>query len=407
MSFSADVTPVRTPGRLWAAAAALALLAGCSEPLDFDLRGKVGGFSTAEAARAVNTADRPDADARGIISYPSYQVAVARRGDTVGDVATRIGLPPEDLARYNGVQPQDKLREGEILALPRRVSEPPAGGPGSIDIATLAGSAIEAAPATTPSTVQTAPLAPATTTAAAPASNGTASSPRPQPRVEPVRHKVVRGETAYTVSRLYQVPVKALAEWNGLGPDFAIREGQYLLIPVKDQPAPRRNVPDTQVTAPGAGSPTPTPPSAVAPLPDEKVEAKAPEPPKVAVEKPSKPSGAAMAMPVTGGKIVRAYTKGKNDGIDISAAAGTAVTAADAGTVAAITQDADQVPIIVIRHASNLLTVYANVEKIVVNKGDQVKRGQKLAQLRGGSEAYLHFEVRDGFESVDPAPYLR
>lgn len=396
---------IATPRRLLAATATLALLAGCSEPLDYDLRGRLGSFSTAEAARGVNTADRPEPDARGIISYPSYQVAVARRGDSVTDVANRISLPPEELARFNGVQPTDRLRQGEVLALPRRVSEPPAGTAGSIDIATLAGTAIEAAPDTTPapSTVQTSALEP------------TASSPRPQAkpqakpeRVEPIRHKVERGETAYTISRLYQVPIKALAEWNGLGPEFAIREGQYLLIPVKDQPAPRRALPTpAPVTAPGAGSPTPTPPSASQPLPDEKIAAEAPEPPKVTVEKPSKPSGAAMAMPVSGGKIIRDYAKGRNEGIDISAAPGTSVTAAEAGSVAAVTEDADQVPIVIVRHDSNLLTVYANVEKIAVKKDDPVKRGQKLAQLRAGDEAYLHFEVRDGFESVDPAPYLK
>lgn len=385
------------PRRLWAATAVLALLAGCSEPLDFDLRGNVGSFSTAEAARSVNTVDRPDPDARGIISYPSYQVAVARRGDTVADVAARIGLPPEELARYNGVQPSDPLRQGEVIALPRRVSEPPAGTPGSIDIATLAGSAIDASPNTTPSpsAVETAPLEPAQ------------PAPKPQERVEPIRHKVERGETAYTLSRLYQVPIKALAEWNGLGPDFAIREGQYLLIPVKDQPAPSRAVPQTEVTPPGSGSPTPTPPSASAPLPDEKIAATAPEPPKVSVGKPSAPTSAAMAMPVSGGKIIRDYAKGRNEGIDIAAAPGSAVAAAEAGTIAAITEDADQVPIVVIRHDANLLTVYANVDKIAVKKGDRVKRGQKLAQLRAGDEAYLHFEVRDGFESVDPAPYLK
>jgi murein DD-endopeptidase MepM/ murein hydrolase activator NlpD len=245
--------------------------------------------------------------------------------------------------------------------------------------------------------VETAPLDPA------------AASPRPQPkpeRVEPIRHKVERGETAYTISRLYRVPIKALAEWNGLGPDFAIREGQYLLIPVKDQPAPRRPVPETNVTPPGSGSPTPTPPSAVAPLPDEKIAAKAPEPPEVSVGEPSQPSDAAMAMPLPGGKIIRAYAKGRNEGIDISGTPGSAVSAAESGTVAAITEDADQVPIVVIRHDANLLTVYANVDEIAVKKGDKVKRGQKLAQLRAGDEAYLHFEVRDGFESVDPAPYL-
>ena len=62
--------------------AALAILAGCEGPLDYDLRGQVGGFSTADAARGV-TANRPAPDARGVITYPNYQVAVAQRGDTV------------------------------------------------------------------------------------------------------------------------------------------------------------------------------------------------------------------------------------------------------------------------------------------------------------------------------------
>ena len=83
------------------------------------------------------------------------------------------------------------------------------------------------------------------------------------------------------------------------------------------------------------------------------------------------------------------------------------MTAAAAGIVAAITADADKVPIIVIRHPDNLLTVYANVENITVKKGDSVSRGQQLASLRGGDNAYVHFEVRDGFDSVDPSPYLQ
>ncbi|GHG79423.1 LysM peptidoglycan-binding domain-containing protein [Pseudodonghicola xiamenensis] len=409
MSFPVDLPAGVIPSRrLLLAAAGLALLAGCSEPLDFDLRGNLGGFSTAEAARSVGTANRPQPDTRGIISYPSYQVAVSRRGDTVASVAQRIGLPADELARFNGVTPSDTLRPGEVLALPRRVSEPAAGSPGSIDIATLAGNAIDASPVTPPKQVETTSLSPASGGSSANTSTAApASTKAPQQRVEPIRHKVARGETAYTISRLYQVPVKALGEWNGLGSDFAIREGQYLLIPVKNQPAPKRNLPAIDDTPPGVGSPTPPPPSSVEPLPDEKISAKAPEPPKVSVGKPSKPSSAAMGMPVSGGKIIRAYSKGKNDGIDISGTAGSPVMAAEGGTVAAITQDADQVPIIVLRHDANLLTVYANVGAITVNKGDQVKRGQKLAELRPGAEAYLHFEVRDGFESVDPTPYLK
>lgn len=374
--------------RLGIAAAALALLAGCDKPLDFDLRGKLGVFDTSGAAQAVGTSARPQPDARGIISYPGYQVAVARRGDSVADVAGRIGLPAADLARFNGLKPESTLHAGEVLALPRRVAEP-ALAAGEVDIASLATSAIDSAPDTTPG-VEATPLAPA----AAPPAAGP----------EPVRHQVARGETAYTISRLYQVPVKALAEWNGLGSDFTIREGQYLLIPVRNQPPPRSAA--APVSAPGQGSPTPTPPSASAPLPDEKVDPKPPEKPRVSVGEPSRPGTARMAMPV-GGKIVRSYAKGRNDGIDIAGSPGTVVVAAADGTVRAVTADADRIPIIVVDHGDNLLSVYANLDRIAVARGDTVKRGQKLAQLRDGDNAYVHFEVRKGFDSVDPMPYLK
>ncbi|QBF31382.1 peptidoglycan DD-metalloendopeptidase family protein [Thalassococcus sp. S3] len=373
--------------------AACLAIAGCTEPLDFDLRGNLGGFSTAPAARTA-TAERPQADARGVISYPNYQVAVARRGDTVADVASRVGVDAGALARFNGIDVDVGLRDGEVLALPARVSEPAPGTPGAIDITTLAGNAIDNAPATTP--VETTTLEPSPA-AAAPVAQ------------EPVRHKVERGETAFTIARLYNVPVRSLGEWNGLGSDFAIREGQFLLIPVASQTPPRRGAAGAaDVTQPGSGSPTPTPPSSTTPLPDEQVQAadtpSEAEPP-VDVGTPSRSSGAAMALPVQG-RIIRDYAKGRNDGIDIASDPGTPVAAAADGTVAAITEDANNVPIIVVRHPDNVLTVYANVDGIAVNKGDQVKRGQKLAQLREGDNAYVHFEVREGFESVDPTPYL-
>jgi len=106
------------------------------------------------------------------------------------------------------------------------------------------------------------------------------------------------------------------------------------------------------------------------------------------------------------GNIVRDYEKGKNDGIDIAAAPGTPVVAAAAGTVAAITEDTNGVPIIVVKHPDNLLTVYSNIGNVTVAKGDSVARGGKLAEIRKDGTAAVHFEVRDGFDSVDPGPYL-
>ena len=85
---------------------------------------------------------------------------------------------------------------------------------------------------------------------------------------------------------------------------------------------------------------------------------------------------------------------------------GAVVVAAESGTVAAITRDTEQVPIVVIRHSGNLLTVYANITGITVKKGDKVSRGQTIAKVRDGNPSFVHFEVRKGFDSVDPLPYL-
>ncbi len=375
-------------------------LAACDKPLDLDLRGAFGNApSTAEAARNATTS-RPQPDARGIISYPGYQVAVAERGDTLASLARRIGADPGEVARFNGMQTGDPLRKGEIIALPSRVAEPlggPIQTPSGVDIDSLAGDAIRRADA---QAVTTSDLPPAT--GAAPTQVG----------AEPVRHKVERGETAFSIARLYNVSIRSLADWNGLGSDFSVREGQFLLIPVAlpgEQTDPFNEADIATVTPPGAVSPTPTPPSASKPLPIEETKPVAAPVEKVAApdlgKTETKSSTARMSFPVKG-DIIREYAKGRNEGIDISATPGAPVVAADAGTVAAITEDTNGVPIIVVRHAGSLLTVYSNVDALTIKKGDSVSRGQKLAEIRRTGTPALHFEVRDGFESVDPMSFL-
>ncbi|MEO1704758.1 MAG: peptidoglycan DD-metalloendopeptidase family protein [Pseudomonadota bacterium] len=354
-------------------------VAGCD---DFDLRDNVGGFDTSSAATSA-TAPRPEPDARGVISYPGYQVVVAGRGDSVAAVASRLNLDAEELARFNGIGTDVTLRQGEIIALPRRVAE---STESSVDIADLAGAAIDAAPADplrTPAVVETETL------------------PSAEQGPEPVRHKVERGETAFTISRLYNVPVRQLGEWNGLGPDLMIREGQFLLIPVANAAPPAQ----TSVTAPGAGTAAPTPPSAATPVPDTDAEplapVEAPEPAPVAA-----PADEGEFLTPVAGTVIRGYAPGRNEGVDFAAPAGTRVNAAEDGTVAAITRDTNNVAIIVIRHDGNLLTVYTQVDDLRVERGDRVRRGEQIASIKAGDPSFLHFEVRDGLESVDPALYL-
>lgn len=402
----------RRPLTLTIALTSAAVLAGCSGPIDFDLRGKMGGRVDTSQAALSATADRPRPDDRGVISYPNYQVAVAQRGDTLTTLAERVGLPPAELARYNGVKVDDPLRRGEVIALPRRVEEPsPATGAATtgpirpaaeVDVTTLASAAIDRAPAT-------------------PAR----SAPAPQSGTEPVRHKVERGETAFTIARLYNVTPRALAEWNGLDRDFTLREGQFLLIPVAlpdAPPAAADTTEDTEVTDPGSGSPTPVPPSAVKPLPAVTPPAAVaqkptvPEAPEVVETKPAAPVAdigqaatrprGEMLMPAAG-KIIREYTKGRNEGIDIGAPAGTVVKAAASGQVAAITRNDDNVQIVVIRHPDDVLTIYTHLDGLSIAKGDAVSRGQTIGKVRNGSPSFLHFEVRQGFDSVDPMLFLQ
>lgn len=372
----------------------LLALTACEDGFDLDMRGGLGNkFDTTDAA--INaTRNRPTPDERGVITYPNYQVAVAKRGDTVAELAARVGVDAEELARYNGLSPDTKLRRDEVLAMKSPVSTLPGtalsqqpSSPGAVDITALAQGAIDSTPVTTTNLPAAAPAGP-----------------------EPVRHRVERGETAFTIARLYNVSVRSLADWNGLDSNFTLREGQFLLIPVAKDNTAAAPVPLAPTTAPGTGSPTPTPPSAVKPLPEEKpVSAATPvaTPPAPELPKPTKTSSSAkMSFPVQG-PIIREYTKGKNDGIGIGSNAGTPVKAAAAGTVAAITENTDNLPIIVVKHPDNLLTVYANVDGIKVKKGDSIQRGQQIAKVRSGGSDFLHFEVRKGFDSVDPLPYLQ
>jgi murein DD-endopeptidase MepM/ murein hydrolase activator NlpD len=354
-------------------------------------------FTSSNTLRQIGpaTSDRPQPDQNGVISYETYQVVVAKRGETLNKIAKRLGLDPIALARKNGIRPEDSLRNEEVIVLPKNVrigsgdiTSTPLDQTGTVDIAQLAQTAIDGA---APQKFQR-PV-------------GIKTVKVSQTGTDPIRHKVERGETAFTISRLYDVSVRSLADWNGLDQEFSVREGQYLLIPVGIIQREKTAV----VSKPGQGSITPVPPSSTKAMPapaavTAPIEAIMP-PLSLQQTKPALAT-ARMVYPING-KVIREYVKGKNDGIDMSGSAGGDIVAAANGIVAAITADADQVPIMVIKHPDNVLTVYANANNIIVKKGDSVSRGQKIAELPQKAPISLHFEVRKGFNSVDPMEYLR
>ena len=356
--------------RLTSGCAILSLVAACGGSFDPDMRGYGNGFTTANAA--------------------------ANAG-----MVNPAGAVP--------VQPEFTAPTTTLAAA-------------QTDVTAIAGAALDRAGnvTTQPMTsAQTAAPAAQTTPAAAPA---TQNLPFGTMSAEPIRHIVARGETAYTIARLYNVPVGDIAAWNSLSSDLAVREGQTLLVPIAGGTPPSAAA--APVTQPGQGSPTPVPPSASQPLPPPAAPATTVTPPattpaatattpapaaspapNLGAQQTTTSSSARLAMPAQG-SIIRAYAAGRNEGIDIGAAAGSEVKAADAGTVAAVTTNTDGVQIVVIRHSDGLMTVYTHLDNLTVQKDSTVARGQTIGRVRAGNPSYLHFEVRRGMASQDPTQFL-
>ena len=360
---------------------------GVLSNLDFDLRGNE--YDTSDAVRkAMKT--RPLPDSRGIISYATYEVAVARKGDTIKSIAERLGLKSQNIAAYNGMSSLEKLNDGQLISLPNRTDKRKfqlknsTSNRNEVNVTELASTAIETATS----------------------KKKVIKKSTSEQENEPIRHKVSRGETAFTISRLYNVSIRSLADWNGLDSNYTIREGQYLLIPL-----PRdKIVTEVATVKPGKNSKTPSPPSSAEalpePIPKENLETTSGKSKSSNQPENIEPSNTGQFSYPVNGKIIRDYVKNKTDGIDISAPEGTPIIAAEKGIVAAITSDTQEVPIIVLKHEGNLLTVYAGIGDIGVKEKEKVLKSQLIGKIRPGNPSFLHFEVRRGFESIDPMEFL-
>ena len=352
---------------------------------DFDFRGN--SFDTSDAALQA-TQSRPKANELGIISYPTYQIAVARRDDTIESMAERLGQNPGELARYNGLAEGERLRNGEVLALPRTGSR---GGQ-------YLESSDEIEETTLSKDINVLELADNALKVAGGSANNQLdrTSSDAKNLMDPIKHNVVRGETVFTISRLYNISVRSLADWNGLDSDYTLREGQILIIPLVDKKATKNTQKEIDESA------VPAPPSSKKPQPRN---VNTQEFSKSIDTKISVPENGKMAYPLEG-LVIREYSKNINDGIDFTARAGTKVVAADTGLVATVTEDINQIAIVVLKHPGNILTVYANLTNIKVSTNQNVNRGDILGEIPDGDPPYLHFEIREGFESVDPLEYL-
>ncbi|MEL6678357.1 MAG: LysM peptidoglycan-binding domain-containing protein [Pseudomonadota bacterium] len=206
-------------------------------------------FRGSDPTNGQPAAANPAGDPRGIITYATYQAVQVQPGDTMQSIADRVGAPLDELLSYNGLDRSYIPTPGETIVLPPRADRYGVGAantaaPGGTGWSPeRVGAAIERA---------TVPAA----TVPAPVVGGAPAGPDPSvPRdgVTPVRHVVGPSETLFSIARLYDVSVTALAGWNRIGGDFAVSPGETIYVPLQDE-ASRATPAPTVVGAPTVGA---------------------------------------------------------------------------------------------------------------------------------------------------------
>lgn len=185
------------------------------------------------------------------------------------------------------------------------------------------------------------------------------------------------GETLATVAQSADVPLADLLEINGLTDPAEARPGR--LIYVLASPG----------AAAGPGEEGALPPLATTRTP--------------------------LRWPLASARIVVASPFGTregrpHEGIDLPAPVGTPVFAAADGQVAyAGSGIRGYGKMVVVKHAGDLLTVYAHNSVLLVAQGQPVRAGDRIALVGQSGRAtgpHLHFEVRSGQIPRNPMGFL-
>lgn len=316
-----------------------------------------------DAGAPIVTADAGDADYLrvpmygGVTMVQSVAEITVAPGDTLYSLAQMYGTTVDALARENNLSVPYALSVGQKLKVPVEKES------GAVQ------------------------------TVAVPADANTTT------RVELSEITVAAGDTLYSLSRRYSVPVNDLAVMNNLSAPFALSVGQKLKVPDLSS-APVRSVATTKVDS--ATVPVAKPKEKISSDPMQKL-------PTIGARSSSK-----FSWPVRG-RVLSAYgAKGDglfNDGINIAAARGTTVSAAENGVVAYAGNEVKGMGnLIIIQHSGGWMTVYAHLDSMTVRRGNKVSVGQKIGTVGETGkvdEPQLHFEIRKGTKAYNPSTYLK
>lgn len=233
-------------------------------------------------------------------------------------------------------------------------------------------------------------------------------------------YTVRKGDTLLRIAFDFGQNYRDLVTWNHLANPDDIKVGQVLRV----------TSPEGERTANIQTQPVPMPPSAT---PPRKTDPRADKKPytegAVAETRPGAPATAPATTPTpatpapagstdearlswmwpTEGRVVATFDDGRNKGLDIAGKMGQQVVAAGAGKVMyAGSGIRGYGNLVIVKHSNSLLSAYAHNRKIMVKEGDNVGKGQLIAEM-GDSDAdavKLHFEIRQQGKPVDPTRFL-
>lgn len=208
-----------------------------------------------------------------------------------------------------------------------------------------------------------------------------------QPLKKPITYQVKPGDTLYSIAWIYGLDYRQIAVRNNIPAPYGIHAGQKLILASTNVKLKTVAIKTAKSTLASKTNPTN---------------------PKKAVQTQAS-SSILWVWPVRG-RILNNYApNGLNKGLNISAKLGTRILAASGGKVVYAGHGLRGYgELIIIKHNEEFLSAYAHNQKILVQEGQVVRRGQAVA-LMGNTEArtvMLHFEIRKAGKPVDPNVYL-
>jgi lipoprotein NlpD len=227
------------------------------------------------------------------------------------------------------------------------------------------------------------------------------------------------GDTLYAIAFGYGLDPMSIAKWNDISSPYVIYPGQRLRL---SAPAGRHGGSDrssdvmiSTVKTPGQATTrtVSSPPKSSLP---KSTPAKSEPAPSVSKTTKSASPASNSADPKswkwpTKGRVLRGYVAGDpaRNGLDIAGQEGQAVGASSGGLVVYSGNGLiGYGELIIIKHSEKMLSAYAHNKVRLVNEGEQVSSGQKIAEMgrNTSDEQLLHFEIRSKGKPVNPLIYL-